>query len=1084
MLLTDSILTIEGDLHFIDNAGSGISAVGYKKKTDRVYLVVLYQHYISQLVVYLQHCGLYSAHVHYKTTRCTPYLQSAVAPHLVIYVSALVSTCTVHYRYLYSIHHMTVTMEPVQALLLVLVAVASLCPAIAVEVQVLPDLASDCSSPSDNNGDAVNIDTALMNTRSNTILLLENGCYLINSFTLLQYLSNISLIGSGSETTIVKCQSDREVGLAFISISGLRLSDVTISDCSLSSTGVNLQKAFSLLQQSLDVFYSFRVSTIVGIFIGDTSDLQARNVTVRNTPGIGMVAINLMGTSDMSNVAFINNGVPGIANCVGGGLYVLYADYHCCTPTVMPRLTISASLFKMNSNCNSYSVIVYWIGLGGGLSLILSQTKFSVGISITSTIIENNISPEGAGVGIVCHTGVSGSSVSISSSVLRKNGRNGIGGGLVVVLNANVQFFQNAYPGQILPNTIIMENTTIKENRARLFGGALISSFNSPLVTRRNQNRVIFKSCKFLRNLSPTGAAFAFQSFVFSGFDPSMSIIFDDVSIEQNREISTSLITYSTVNSIAILDSVNLTIRGKTEFVKNGPALLLTDSILTIEGDLRFINNTGSGISLNDISSIVLQSGSRLFILGNKAASKGGAIFVELRSSFSDSSLVNDCFLWFEEVTFLCRFLSFCQNVTQPNATIVFEDNQAPNGGTIYGSRLSTCPWAVYANGTRPSSGIAFLEQLPSVTFKPPLHNPSVVSTDAFYLVRNTSQPIFAVPGKEMNLNITALDLFNQSVSTTIGSVFLNATKSSRSQLGNSGNWYLIPNRTVPVTFLGEPGDIFLASIFTEDSNARVELTVTLENCSFGFFLNGNQRCLCNQDLPSLTICDQQNFQLQFPSHMWLGSSPTGGFAYASCVFDYCKVGAKNISDGDIDSQCQPEYNRGGLLCASCVSNTSVVFGSNACRTCSNAWLAFIIVFAVFGIVLVLAISFLGFSISEGYLNSLLFYCNVTSFYSSFFAPNISTGFILVKFINLSLGFELCFYDGMDTLAKVGIQLLFPAYLFCNHDCYYHFGKIFFQNKQCWIFSSQDIFYTSPPLLYQCRRDMHTDSGREDNQWY
>ena len=177
-----------------------------------------------------------------------------------------------------------------------------------------------------------------------------------------------------------------------------------------------------------------------------------------------------------------------------------------------------------------------------------------------------------------------------------------------------------------MPNTINIENTTIKENRSNhgLFGGAVISSFNSPLVTRRNQNRVIFKSCRFLRNLSPTGAAFAFQSFVFSGFDPSMSIIFDDVSIEQNREISTSLITYSTVNSIAIASTlVNLTIRGKTEFVKNsGPALLLklNSSILTIEGDLRFINNTGSGISLNDISSIVLQSGSRLFILGNNGS--------------------------------------------------------------------------------------------------------------------------------------------------------------------------------------------------------------------------------------------------------------------------------------------------------------------------------------------------------------------------------------------------------------------------------------------------------------------------------
>ena len=44
---------------------------------------------------------------------------------------------------------------------------------------------------------------------------------------------------------------------------GTRLSDVTISNCSLSSTGVNLQKVFSCLKQSLDVFYSFRVSTIL-----------------------------------------------------------------------------------------------------------------------------------------------------------------------------------------------------------------------------------------------------------------------------------------------------------------------------------------------------------------------------------------------------------------------------------------------------------------------------------------------------------------------------------------------------------------------------------------------------------------------------------------------------------------------------------------------------------------------------------------------------------------------------------------------------------------------------------------------------
>ena len=548
-------------------------------------------------------------------------------------------------------------------------------------------------------------------------------------------------------------------------------------------------------------------------------------------------------------------------------------------------------------------------------------------------------------------------------------------------------------------------------------------SFNSPLITEANQNRVIFKSCKFLRNTSPFYAAFLFQSLVHSGFDPCTSIIFEDVSIEQNSGIDAS-----SVGPVAILGSVNLIIRDKSQFVRNlGAALELRESVITVEQDLHFIENAGSGISLLGFSSIVLLNGSNLVLKKNKGANKGGAIFVQLYTTLT--ARVHDCFLWFSKLNRQCRLFGYCNTqVHQPNATIVFERNQAPVGGTIYGSTLSTCPWAVYPNGTKPSSGVAFLQQLPSVTFNPSVLNSSVVSTDAFNLVRNISQPIYAIPGKAMDLNITALDLFNQSVSTIIGSSLVNT--SSQSRLGSSGNWYLIPNRTVPITILGKPGDASFASIFTIDTNARVAMSVTLVNCSFGFILSDNQRCSCDPDLQSYVTCSQRNFELQVPSHEWLGNSPTGGYAYASCILDYCKVGTKIISDGDIDSQCEPEYNRVGLLCASCRSNMSVVFGSNACRPCSSAYLASVIAYGVIGIVLVLAISFLGFSISEGYLNSLLFYCNVTSFYLSFFAPNSSLGFLLVKLVNLSMGFELCFYDGMDTLAKVGIQLLFPAYLF------------------------------------------------------
>ena len=549
-------------------------------------------------------------------------------------------------------------------------------------------------------------------------------------------------------------------------------------------------------------------------------------------------------------------------------------------------------------------------------------------------------------------------------------------------------------------------------------------STSSPLVTEANQNRVFFKSCKFLGNISPTGAAFAFLSLVRSGFDPSFSVIMEDVIVKQNRQFDSSFVRIA----VGYVRSVSLTIRGKTQFVRNtGTALVLSESIVTVEGDLFLDKNDGGGISLLGFSSIVLRRGSALILRGNSAANKGGAIFVD-HSSQNEVSQTYDCFLWFEEVSLECRFYRYCQNLSQPNATIVFEKNHAPVGGTIYGSTLSTCPWAVYPNGTKPSSGVAFLQQLPSVTFNPSVLDSSVVSTDPFYLVRNISQHIYAIPGKEMDLNITALDLFNQSVSTTIRSN--TAKRRSKSQLGNSGDWYLDPNRTVPITFFGKPGDKLIASIFSVDSNARLEMPVTLVNCSFGFILSDNQSCLCDPDLPSTVSCNQRNFEIQVPLHKWLGNSPTGGYAYASCILDYCKVGTKIISDGDIDSQCEPEYNRTGRLCGACRSNMSIVFGSNACRPCSSAYLASIIMYGVLGIVLVLAISFLGFSISEGYLNSLLFYCNVISFYSSFFAPNSSLGFFLTKFVNLSMGFELCYYDGMDTLAKFCIQLLFPAYLF------------------------------------------------------
>ena len=64
-------------------------------------------------------------------------------------------------------------------------------------------------------------------------------------------------------------------------------------------------------------------------------------------------------------------------------------------------------------------------------------------------------------------------------------------------------------------------------------------------------------------------------------------------------------------------------------------------------------------------------------------------------------------------------------------------------------------------------------------------------------------------------------------------------TANTRLQLGLSGNWLLIPHQAVTVTFYGKPGNMLTSfTITVVDSYARVNLSVTFENCPYGFSLN------------------------------------------------------------------------------------------------------------------------------------------------------------------------------------------------------------------------------------------------------
>ncbi len=73
----------------------------------------------------------------------------------------------------------------------------------------------------------------------------------------------------------------------------------------------------------------------------------------------------------------------------------------------------------------------------------------------------------------------------------------------------------------------------------------------------------------------------------------------------------------------------------------------------------------------------------------------------------------------------------------------------------------------------------------------------------------------------------------------------------------------------------------------------------------------------------------------------------------------------------------------------------------------------------------------LNMTIAIGTINGLVFYANIVFANRSLLLPPRTSKFltIFISWLNLDLGIETCFYDGMDSYAKALLQLVFPSYV-------------------------------------------------------
>ena len=213
-------------------------------------------------------------------------------------------------------------------------------------------------------------------------------------------------------------------------------------------------------------------------------------------------------------------------------------------------------------------------------------------------------------------------------------------------------------------------------------------------------------------------------------------------------------------------------------------------------------------------------------------------------------------------------------------------------------------------------------------------------------------------------------------------------------------------------------------------------INIQFRPCPLGFTLSQSQ-CDCNQLLQHMPTveCDIQNQTITRAGSVWVGIDDNGAVTASQyCPLNYCRndlvqMTLQNINSTSPDTQCN--YKHSGILCGGCRPGLSLALGSDQCMHCSNAYISLILPFAIAGVVLVLFIKVLDFTVCQGTINGLIFYANIINANKHLYynQSDINPITLFIAWFNLDLGFETCFYDGLTAYARTWLQFIFPIYI-------------------------------------------------------
>ena len=508
-----------------------------------------------------------------------------------------------------------------------------------------------------------------------------------------------------------------------------------------------------------------------------------------------------------------------------------------------------------------------------------------------------------------------------------------------------------------------------------------------------------------------------------------------------------------------------------------GGGIHTENSTLKFSGDTMFISNSGrlQGGGINGLGSSIYFSGhtsftaniaargggeylaysfnffSRYAILtmdGNNVTEYGGAVYVE------DYGPVSYCFdinvFEFDRCFFQIEGSHNVLNLTEYelkaylNIHLQFYSNYAQIAGSaVYGGVLNACTMEVYdeiGDQTSTYTSLFYLElEADSISSDP--YRVLLCEDGIPNLNTSNSELVSQVyPGELLHFPVVAAGQGEDTTPAVIRA-FFNDTygNASIAQFQDIQNvkknctelYYQVHSSA---TNYNETLVLYADGPCSTDGQL-LRISLQFLPCPPGFSLNSSEStCGCEPRLQKYTTeCNITKKTVYREGVFWVGydNHLQALILQPHCPFDYCRLATDRISFSLNNSDLQCENSRSGILCGKCKSGLSLALGSSNCLQCSNLYVLLIIPFALAGIALVLLLLVCKLTVAAGTINGLIFYANIVTVNRAIFFPPNETNIltVFIAWLNLDLGIETCFFDGMDEYAKSWLQFVFPLYV-------------------------------------------------------